>query len=72
MSELFHTKKSGNGSNGELIVDNCDPEKNTLVIGENVKIGRNIRFVFNGKKKLIIVANNAEIPDRIAYGGQIK
>ena len=53
----------GKGSSGELIVENCDPEKNTLIIGENVKIGKNVRFVFNGGEKLILVSDDSEIPD---------
>ncbi len=53
----------GNGSSGELVIENCDPETNTLIIGENVKIGKNVRFVFNGAGKMIFVADGTEIPD---------
>ncbi len=54
---------AGNGAIGELNIENCDPEKNTLIIGELVKIGKDVRFVFNGAGKMIFVADGTEIPD---------
>ena len=53
----------GKGSSGELIVENCDPEKDTLIIGEQVEIGKGVRFVFNGTGKLIVVKSGIKIPD---------
>lgn len=51
------------GSGGELFVENCNPAENTLIIGKNVKIGKDVRFVFNGGRKSIVVPDNAEIKD---------
>lgn len=51
------------GSSGELFAENCNPAENTLIIGKNVKIGKDVRFVFNGGRKSIIVPDNAEIKD---------
>lgn len=53
----------GNGSSGELFVENCNPETNTLIIGENVKIGKDVRFVFNDAGKWIMVGDDTVIPD---------
>ena len=54
----------GDGSSGELIVENCDPEKDTLIIGEQVEIGKGVRFIFNETRRLIVVKNGIRIPDR--------
>ncbi len=51
------------GANGELFVENCNPAENALIIGKNVKIGKDVRFVFNGGRKAIIVPDNTEIQD---------
>ena len=44
----------------------------TLIIGENVKIGKDVRFDFNGAEKLIVVADNAEIPDETTVYSQTR
>lgn len=49
------------GASGELFVENCNPAENTLIIGKNVKIGKDVHFVFNGGRKSIIVPDNTEI-----------
>ena len=51
------------GASGELFVENCNSAENTLIIGKNVKIGKDVRFVFNGGRKSIIVPDNTEIKD---------
>lgn len=49
------------GASGELFVENCNPAENALIIGKNVTIGKDVRFVFNGGRKSIIVPDNTEI-----------
>lgn len=51
------------GTSGDLFAENCNPAENTLIIGKNVKIGKDVRFVFNGGRKAIVIPDNTEIKD---------
>jgi len=57
----------GKNSSGDLIVNGEQEERDTLIIGENVKIGHDVRFVFNETGNLIFVKDGTSVPDGTVF-----